>query len=716
MKPRLPAGAAAAAFASTALIAEQVAGKATRDAFYLSNFGPGTLPPMMGAAALLSLASAFGVARLLTRHPPAKVVPAGLGLGAGCLLALWALSLRSPALAAVGLYVYTALFGAVMISAFWSLVNEMFDPHTSRRAVTAITSGATLGGLLGGVVAWRLSSLVSVPTMMPVLACINLACMVACSRLRAAGLTPARAALTSEDPALPLQVLRDTPYLRNLAAIVGLGAVTSGLLDFVFNVEASRVFAKGPALLSFFAVFWVAVGLLSFLLQITLGRIAIEKLGLAFSVGLLPAVVLLGGVVGLVVPGIPSMSLLRGSEAAQRNSLFRSAYEMLYTPLSEAKKRAAKTVIDVAFDRAGTVVAAGLAWLAVLLAGPRAELLLLAAAMLVAALTLARSRPLHLGYISVLEEQLRRGAGGEGAVGIPAPTRREDASDGLEIVLSAEDPAPPNLALAPRDGLSPPAFRDLTSTDPERVRRALSGTEPLARTLVAFALLKLGDTSVRAAATQALRRTAPHIPGQLSDALCDPDLDFRIRRRIPSLLAACPTQRVAEALLEGAQDDSFPVRAACGRALLRITRDNPRIVVGMQRVIRLIQCEASLDRGAWSTQQRKLEVEEEDDDPDELSSPLDRLIEDRVDRTLEHVFNLLALEVDRASLAIAFKALHGKDDRQRGTALEYLETMLPDEVRELVWPLLGKDKPLARSREAVEILADLERMARPLTS
>ncbi len=85
-----------------------------------------------------------------------------------------------------------------------------------------------------------------------------------------------------------------------------------------------------------------------------------------------------------------------------------------------------------------------------------------------------------------------------------------------------------------------------------------------------------------------------------------------------------------------------------------------------------------------------------------------RLLRDRVDRSLEHVFTLLALHLNRESLVIAFKALHSGDQRLRGTALEYLDAVLPDEIRDDVWPYLGEDRPLRRARDAAEILADLE--------
>jgi hypothetical protein len=189
-------------------------------------------------------------------------------------------------------------------------------------------------------------------------------------------------------------------------------------LAFSFNApeisalnSSASVGAKGPQLPAFFAKFWLVVGVLSFLLQALLGRIALEKLGLAVSVAVLPAIVVFGGALGIALPGLFSMVLLRGGEATQRNSLFRAAYELLYAPLSAQKKRASKTIIDVGCDRLGTVLAGGIAMAAVALyPAPRAGMTLLVIAMGCALVTVARSVPLHRGYVALLEENLRKAA------------------------------------------------------------------------------------------------------------------------------------------------------------------------------------------------------------------------------------------------------------------------------------------------------------------
>jgi MFS family permease len=693
------------------MIAQQVAGKATRDALFLSNFGVTALPATMAVSAVVSLIVVLWISRMMTRYSPARVVPVGFGISGAALFAVWALTFVAPRLAAGALYVYTALFGAAMISAFWSLINETFDAHTSRRSVNAIAGGGTLGGLLGGLAAWRASAVIDVPTMLPFLAVLNLVSLWGSLKLRdSESKSPVEADvadISASPPVSALRMLRDAPYLRQLSAIVALGAVTSGLLDYVFNAEAAKAFAKGPALLSFFALFWLVVGILSFALQTLLGRLALERLGLVVTAALLPAVVVLGGAVGLAVPGLWSSAILRGSEATHRNSLFRAAYEMLYTPLSEEGKRATKTLIDVGFDRVGTLTAAGIAIVTVAFAAGRAEAILLVIAVACAVVSLARSRPLHRGYVAALEEGLRKGAEKVTAAISAVPEKvevRDKIVEHLDAVLAPTRQEGSPVPEAPQivdDSLG--AIADLTSRNGERVRRVLLANAPLARPLVTFAILLLADREFHSDAVRALRKTATKVTGQLVDALCDPGLDFNIRRRIPRVLSECVTQQAADGLVRGTEDERFEVRYECGRALLKITGHAADIVIALETVIAIVKREVTISKDVWESQLPP-ELDEEENEPPAL---IDRLLRDRVDRSLEHVFTLLALHLDRESLRIAFKALHGQDDRLRGTALEYLETVLPNEIRDAVWPFLGEARPMRAARPATEILADL---------
>jgi len=64
--------------------------------------------------------------------------------------------------------------------------------------------------------------------------------------------------------------------------------------------------------------------------------------------------------------------------------------------------------------------------------------------------------------------------------------------------------------------------------------------------------------------------------------------------------------------------------------------------------------------------------------------------------------------LDREPLRLAYRALAADDESLRGTALEYLENVLPPEIKEALWPYLG-DRKLARrvARPQRQVLDEL---------
>jgi hypothetical protein len=62
---------------------------------------------------------------------------------------------------------------------------------------------------------------------------------------------------------------------------------------------------------------------------------------------------------------------------------------------------------------------------------------------------------------------------------------------------------------------------------------------------------------------------------------------------------------------------------------------------------------------------------------------------------LEHVFTVLGLALPAEPLRIALQAVQTDDSALRETALEYLESILPADVRIQLWPLLETDSATA---------------------
>ena len=75
---------------------------------------------------------------------------------------------------------------------------------------------------------------------------------------------------------------------------------------------------------------------------------------------------------------------------------------------------------------------------------------------------------------------------------------------------------------------------------------------------------------------------------------------------------------------------------------------------------------------------------------------------------MEYIFTLLSLRLPRKPLKIAFRGLRSEDRHLKGTALEYLESVLPAEIRKYIWPYLTQAPSTSHeARPQEEIVSDL---------
>jgi len=693
---RLPASdrraVAAATLAAGLLIAQQVAARAVRDALFLSAFQVKSLPLVMGASAIAALAGAELLSVALSRKAPSRLVPPVAGLSALLLAVWWAVGLTWPRAAAVLLYLHVAAFGGALVSGFWSMVNERFDPYTARKVVGRIAAGATAGGVVGGFMVWAVSRVL--PPSAAVLLLLAMTATAAVVLHAARGQEPpqpARGDTTAPPLALPL-LLRN-PYLRNIALVVLLGAVVEALVDFLFKGLAAARFAPGASLLGAFGAFHGVMSVLGLVLQTTMSRTALRHLGIAGTVALRPALTAVSSILGATLPGFATATFARGAHESLTNSLFRSGYELLYTPVPEAEKRRVKALVDVSVDKVGTFLGSGLAALAFVLAPVGWAPVLFATAAVLSLAALALSRRLHRGYVRTLEQSLLAGrvrldpddVVDQATQVTLAHTSLIERGTLLRQIDELRGGRPPGTATPPSGGTAPAApassdalverLREVRSGDPALVRVALRAAPEPEPALVAALLPLLASDGLFGDVLRALRRAAPRVTGQLVDALLDPDGDPAVRRRIPRVLKACPTARAAEGLLAALDDPSFEIRAAAAAALAALHERSAPVRVSREDVLARVRRE--LDSG------------------------------ETVDRQLPQLFALLSLTLERGPLQIAWAAMKAQDRGLRGTALEYLANVLPDDVFPRIRSCFGASTgPIPHAHRPVEQVAD----------
>ena len=659
-RPVVWAGAAAAAL----LVAQQVAGKATRDALFLSHYPASILPALMIASAAVAMAAAYGISRVLVRRPPRQVLPALVSLHAAFLLMQTLVAFAWPPLAALLVYVQLAATGGTLSSAYWSVVNERFDPWRARQVMRHLGLGASLGGIAGGALAWIGSRAVPLPAMLLVIAALNVAALVAIVRF----VGEARLGAAPADGMSAFSILKEAPYLRHLAWVVALGAATDATADYVLKARAAGAITGAPGLMAFFALYHTAMGLVALALQWLLVRPGLETLGLAGSVALRPVVVAAAAVAAIVDPRLWSAALCRGGHEVLSNSLFRSGYELLFTPLPDYQKRSTKQLVDVVFDKLGSLAGGAAAFAAVALLGSP-ELVLLALTAAGSLLAVSLTGRLHRGYIAALEESLRAGRVRLEASDVVDSTTRLTLAEAL--LTPGHSTAARRPSTEDKDDALLQRIADLRSGEPERVRRALHAGDEIDPSLVPHLAALLGRNDFYLEALRALRRVAPEATGQLVDILLKTTGDDVVRRRIPRVLKAAPSQRAVDGLRLALDDPSRGVRVQCAQVLATLTARHPQLRVPAE--------------AAFAAARRELEGTEPD---------------------LEYVFAALALVLDREPLRMASSALRGQDTALKGTALEYLATVLPADLRARLWPHVG-EVPKRGGRPLDDVVGEL---------
>ena len=700
--------------------AQFVGGKAARDALFLEQLDVTSLPTMVIATSIFSILLVAANAKWVPRLSPARFVPWAFGVSGVLLLAEWMLVSTAPALVAVLLYLHISGLGPILGSGFWLVASERFDPRTAKRKFGQIVGGGTVGGLLGGLLAERVAVLLDVGAMLPVLAVLNFICawqitrLAPSSRARSNNFSPE---LTPESAWSGARVLAETPYLRHLALLVLLGTASAALIDYVFKVQAVAAFGTGESLLRFFAIYYAATSLVTVAVQTSIGRIVVERLGLAFTSATPSLALFASGLGAMVAPGLESAIVARGSESVFRSSLFRSGYEVFYTPIPAAEKRAAKSIIDVGFDRMGDAVG-GVAIRLILLMAPAVQYsATLILTLISSAAAVAVASRLSRGYVLALERSLR-----ERALELDL-SEIGDLTTRTTMLNMAWKTRPGDTAWRPGNALPETpektiALKITSSGDPDiqsivwlrsrdrdRVLAVLRQKEDLKAALIPHVIPLLAWDPVADDAIRALRTVAVRHVGSLSDALLDPYEDFAVRRRIPRVMSVCRSQRAVDCLLLGLDDIRFEVRFQCGRALAVIVAKQPDLRIDAARVFDVVQKEVAVGRPVWEGRHLLDRLDE-----GESKTPVDDFIKSRASQSLAHVFSLLSLVLPAEPLQIALRGLHVDDQNLRGTALEYLESVLPAAIRESLWPFLEDRRPVTRtSRARDEILADLVR-------
>ncbi len=335
--------------------------KPTINSLFLTNVGIEKLPlAFMLVAASAGIIMTF-YSRLLRSRPLNKIINYTLLVSVAS-ITVFALLLRLNYIETWVLYlfyVWVAVFGVISASQFWIFANIVFNAREAKRLFGLIGSGAIAGGIFGGYLASILAPSIGSENLLFVGVLLLLICIFVNKAIwkspELAGVSFRRQKMRVDKLAeRPLRLIKNSKHLTYLALITVFAVLVARLVDYQFSAISSARITDQDELTAFFGFWFSNFNIISLLIQLFLTRKIVGVFGVGISLYILPAGLLIGALTVLFIPGLWSAVFIKSADGSLKQSINKSAIELLALPVPTEIKNQAKTFIDVVVDSLAT--------------------------------------------------------------------------------------------------------------------------------------------------------------------------------------------------------------------------------------------------------------------------------------------------------------------------------------------------------------------------
>jgi AAA family ATP:ADP antiporter len=325
---------------------------------FINDLGADNLPWVLLAAGVLIAVIMQVFTRVVSRLPPKLVIPVTqLGLVA-LLLGFWVLFQTGQSWASIAFYFLGQIMGLLLISHFWTMANDVYDPRQAKRLFGFIGGGASLGGMAGSAALTFFVRSVGTETMILVSAGLLFACVFvvgAVGKVADVGLSDISKAGSKSGVGAgeALRLLRGSRHLQVIALMIGFAAVGAGLLEQQLNMATEETQGDGgaDAIAAFLGTVQLYLSFAGFVIQIWLTSRIHRLLGIGFALLILPVSLAATGTLILVTGTLWAAAAGRILDSSLRYSVDKTTREILFLPLPAELKHKVKAFVDVTVDR-----------------------------------------------------------------------------------------------------------------------------------------------------------------------------------------------------------------------------------------------------------------------------------------------------------------------------------------------------------------------------
>jgi HEAT repeat protein len=236
--------------------------------------------------------------------------------------------------------------------------------------------------------------------------------------------------------------------------------------------------------------------------------------------------------------------------------------------------------------------------------------------------------------------------------------------------------------------------------DVEVARTAVAAVGALRkRSLIGALVERIAEPGLNEAATAALAKFGDRIVGTLRDYLVDPDITPEVRRQIPEVLQAIGTREAHAVLVESVLDRDVVVRYHTIAAINRLGQAHPDRSPDRKLIESVLAAEIM---GHYRSYQVIGTLGGSLNDP---ANPVEHGLRESMEKESERIFRLLKILYPQYDMHSAYVGLQSPDPVVHDNAVEFMDSVLPPEVRALVIPLFDRNVAVtARTAAANRLL------------
>jgi HEAT repeat protein len=226
----------------------------------------------------------------------------------------------------------------------------------------------------------------------------------------------------------------------------------------------------------------------------------------------------------------------------------------------------------------------------------------------------------------------------------------------------------------------------LDDEDVEVARAAIAAVGALKkRSLIGDLIERLAEPALTEPIVTALASFGDRIVGTLRDSIVDAQMPADVRREIPKVLEQIGTAPAQAVLVESVLDRDVVLRYHTIAALNRLGQAHPERATDRKLIESVLAAEIM---GHYRSYQVLGSLSGAMEGP---ANPIEHGLRESMEKETERIFRLLKIQYPQYDLHSAYVGLQSADPVVHDNAVEFMDSVLPPEVRLLIIPLFDRD-------------------------